>query len=73
MKKQSVIVEDYRKYNLYYSMKDKDDIVYYPQVLLEQCAYRSFSNNVLIHPDLIFTDTEPDSKSEEEEINENTE
>ena len=50
-------------------MKDKD-IKYYHQVLLEQCQYRSFSNNVLFHPGLIFTDTEPDS--EEEEIFENT-
>ena len=53
-------------------MKDKDYIRYYPQILIEQCAYRRFSKNVLIHPDLIFTDTEPDSESEEEEINENT-
>ena len=57
--------------SLYYRMKDKYDIVYCPQVLLEQCAYRPFSNNLLIHPDLIFTDTEPDSESEEEEVNEN--
>ena len=58
--------------SVYYSMKDKDDIVYYPQVLLEQCGYKPFSNNVLFHPDLEFTDTEPYSESEEEEINENT-
>ena len=35
-----------------------------------------FSNNKLIHPDLIFIDSEPDdndeSEEEEEEINENT-
>ena len=63
-----------------YSMKDKDilsndndDIVYYSQLLLEQCRYRFFSNNRLIHPDLIFTDFEPDDndESEEEKINEN--
>ena len=62
-------------------MKDKDilsdyndDIVYYPQLVLEQCGYRFFSNNRLIHPDLIFTDFEPDDidESEGEEINENT-
>ena len=52
-------------------MKDNDDIKYYPQVLLEQFGYRTFSNNVLFHPDLEFTDTDPDSDSEEE-INENT-
>ena len=58
-------------------MKDNDDIKYYPQVLLQQCGYRPFSNNVLFHSDLEFTDTEPDSESNdsdesEEEINENT-
>ena len=52
---------------------DNGDIVYYPQVLLEQCGYSFFSNNKLIHPDLIFTDSEPDDNGEsEEEINENT-
>ena len=58
-------------------MKDNDDVRYYPQVLLEQCGYKSFYNKVLFHPDLEFTDTEPDSESNdgdgsEEEINENT-
>ena len=57
-----------------YKMKD---IRYYPQVLIEQCGYRPFSNNTIIHPDLIFTDSAPDSESNdshesEEEINENT-
>ena len=63
--------------SVYYSMNNKDDIVYYPQVLLEQYGYRLFSNNKLIHSDVIFTDTEPDSESNdsdesEEEINQNT-
>ena len=59
--------------SVYYSMKDKDDIRYYPQVLIVQCAYRPFSNSVLTHPDLIFTDSESnDSDESEEEINENT-
>ena len=67
--------------SVYYSMKNKDilsdgndDNVYYPQVLLEQCVYRAFSNNKIFHPDLNFTDSEPDDndESEEEEINENT-
>ena len=57
-------------------MKDNiDEIEYYAQVLLEQCVYKVFSNNILIHKDLDFTDTEPDSVSNdesEEEINENT-
>ena len=65
--------------SVYYSMKNKDDnddIVCHPQVLLEQCGYRPFSNNVLIHPRVKFSDTEPDSESNdsdesEEEINEN--
>ena len=62
-------------------MKDKDilsdDIKHYPQILIEQCGHRVFSNNKLIHPDLIYTDSEPDSEPDdndesEEEINENT-
>ena len=53
-------------------MKDnKDNIKYYPQVLLEQCVYKYFSNNTIVHQDLEFTNTKPDSESEEE-INENT-
>ena len=50
-----------------YSMEDKyilnddnDDIRYYPQVLIEQCGYRPFPKNILIDPDLKFTDSEPD-------------
>ena len=62
--------------SVYYSMKNNiDEIEYYAQVLLEQCVYKVFSNNILIHKDLDFTDTEPDSVSNdesEEEINENT-
>ena len=50
-----------------------DDIKYYRQVLIEQCGYRVFSNNTIIHPGLILTDSEPDDNDEsEEEINENT-
>ena len=50
-------------------MKDKDDVKYYPQILLDQCVYRLFSNNTVIYSDLEYTDTEPDS---EEEFNEDT-
>ena len=62
--------------SVYYNMKEKD-IKYYPQVLIEQCACKTFSNNTIIHRDLEFTDFEPDSGSNdsdesEEEINENT-
>ena len=53
--------------SVYFVMEDnKDDIKYYPQVLLEQCVYKVFSNNTLIFKDLEFTDTEPDSESERE-------
>ena len=49
-------------------MKDNNnDIEYYSQLLLEQCVYKHFFNNsIILHPDLEFTDTEPDSESEEE-------
>ena len=58
--------------SVYINMKDnKDNIKYYPQVLLEQCVYKYFSNNTIVHQDLEFTNTKPDSESEEE-INENT-
>ena len=54
-------------------MKDNFDIVYYSQVLIEQCGYRFFSNNKIIHPDLIFTDSDPDDNDEyAEELNEDT-
>ena len=47
-----------------YSMKDKDilsdDIKSYPQVLIEQCGYKVFSNNTIIYPDLIFSCSESD-------------
>ena len=55
-----------------FNMRDtKNDISCYPQLLLKQCVCKRFINNVIFHPDLEFTDTEPDSESEEE-INENT-
>ena len=77
IKKLSINVEYYyNKQSVYYNMKDKD-MKYYPQVLIEQYVYKTFSNNTIIHPDLEFTDSEPDSESNnsnesEEEINENT-
>ena len=59
---------------IFFNMEDnKDDIRYYPQLLLEQCACKLFINNTIFHSELKFTDTERDSNSEsEEEINENT-
>ena len=53
----------------------KDAIIYYLQLLLDQCAYKRFINKVIFHPDLEFTNTVPESESEsesEEEINEST-
>ena len=60
--------------SIFFNMKDKkEDIRYHPQLLLEQCAYKRFLKNTIFHPDLEFTDSEPDSDSEsEEEVNENT-
>ena len=63
--------------SVYYSMKDDDDIKYYPQVLLAPCGYKPFSNNVLFRPEIEFTDTERDSQSNDgdesdKEMNENT-
>ena len=57
--------------SVYYSMNDKD-IRCYPQVLMEQCSYKTFFNNTIIHPDLEFTNSEPDSESEDKEFNEDT-
>ena len=59
---------------VFFNMEDnKDDIRYHRQLLLEQCAYKRFISNTIFHPDLEFTETEPDSDSEyEEEINEDT-
>ena len=34
-----IIIVEYYLQPVYYSMKDKDDIKYYPQVLIEQCGY----------------------------------
>ena len=59
--------------SIFFNMKD--DRIYYPQLLLDQCVYKRFINNPIFHSDLEFTDNEPDSGSEEEEeeeVNENT-
>ena len=60
--------------SVFFKIKDKkDDISYYPQLLLQQCVCKCFINNAIFHSDLEFTDTEPESESEsEEEINEST-
>ena len=61
--------------SLYCCVKNKDilsddnddDIIYYSQTLFDQCRYKVFSSNKLIHPDLNFTDSEPDDNDESEE------
>ena len=64
--------------SVFFKIKDKnDDISYYLQLLLQQCACKRFINKVIYHPDLEFTDTELESESEsesesEEEVNEST-
>ena len=58
--------------SIFFNMKNyKDDLSYYLQLLLEQCVCKRFINYTLFHPDLVFTDTELESESEEE-INEDT-
>ena len=56
--------------SVYYN--NNEDENYYPQVFLQSCRYKFLANNRLIHDVLDFTDTEPESESEEE-FNENTE
>ena len=60
--------------SVFFKIKDKNDgIIYYPQLLLKQCACKKFINKVRFHPDLDFTDTETESELEsDEEINEST-
>ena len=62
--------------SVFFKIKDKhDNISYYPQLLLQQCDYKRFINNTIFHPELEFTDTEPESEPEsesEEEVNEST-
>ena len=58
--------------SVFFKIKDENDsITYYPQLLLQRCVCKRFINNVMFHPDLGCTDTEPESESEEE-INEST-
>ena len=49
-------------------LEDED---YYPQVLLQSCRCTFIANNKLIHETIDFTDTVPESESEEE-FNEDT-
>ena len=53
--------------SVFFKIKDKNDsISYCLQLLLQQCACKRFINKVNFHPYLVFTDTEPESESEEE-------
>ena len=73
----NIIPNEKTKYNygvllqisVYY--KNNEDENYYPQVLLQSCRYTFIANNKLIHDVFDFTDTEPESESEEE-FNEDT-
>ena len=56
--------------SIFFNMED--NIIYYRQLLSDQCIHKHFIYNPIFHPDLDFTDTESDSKSVEEEVNENT-
>ena len=49
--------------SVHYSMEDKEDVKYYPQILLEKCVYRLFSNNTIIDSELEFSDNEPDNEN----------
>ena len=55
--------------SVYYN--NNEDESYYLQVFLQNCRYTFIVNNKLIHDVLDFTDTEPESESEEE-FNEDT-
>ena len=61
--KTNIISNENTKYNsrvllqiqsVYYNMENKG-IRYYVQVLLDQCVYRPFSNDILVGPDIFFT------------------
>ena len=55
--------------SVYYNNNEDED--FYPQIFLQSCRYKSLANNRLTHGILDFTDTEPESKAEEE-LNEDT-
>ena len=58
--------------SVYYNNKDTfENEDYYPQVFLQHCRYTFLCNNILIHEAFDFTDTEPESESEEQ-FNEDT-
>ena len=59
--------------SVFYINKDnKDDIVYHAQVFSQDCRYTLQINKILICDAVDFTDTDPESESEEE-FNDTTE
>ena len=60
--------------SVFFNNKDNiDNIIYYPQVFLEECRYILMTNRRLLIDNIESSDTEPDSQSDsEEEFNENT-
>ena len=48
--------------SIYYAQDDKKDIVYYPQILVEECGYKDFVEYNISHKDFMFTDSEPESE-----------
>ena len=52
---------------------NKDDVIYYPQVFLEECKYTPVINRRLCLDETDLSENEPELESEsEEEFNENT-
>ena len=57
--------------------EDEDDVKYYPQILLEKCAYRLPLKSTIVDSELEFSDNEPENESDIEpnpelEFDENT-
>ena len=50
--------------SIYYVQVDKKNIVYHPQIRLEQCRYKDLIEYNIAHKDFIFTDSEPESEEE---------
>ena len=46
--------------SIYYVLEDKEDIAYYPQILVAQGGYKIFIEYNIAHKDFVFTDTEPE-------------
>ena len=50
--------------NTVHVQDDKKDIVYHPQIRLEQCGYKDLTEYNIAQKDFIFTDREPESEEE---------